>query len=183
MKTLVAEDDGDTRELLTSLLTFAGHEVVQTSNGLDAWREFESGTYPLVVCDWLMPELNGLELCSRIRGAGHSHYTYIIMLTVLSGKAHFLQAMAAGADDFISKPFDPDEFQARLSVARRIVSLQSSLKTLEGVLSTCMYCRKIRDENQVWVTIEQYISERTNAAFSHGVCPDCYSKAASQIDM
>jgi len=89
--------------------------------------------------------------------------------------------MQAGADDFISKPFDADEFRAKLHVASRIVSLQKRVNTLEGVLPTCMYCKKIRDDKNDWVTLEQYVTERSNAAFSHGVCPQCYTQAAAQF--
>ena len=181
MKALIAEDDRDSREMLAFLLEVEGYEVVSTTNGNQAWVEFERSRFPLVISDWLMPECDGLELCRRIRSAERSTYPYVILLTALKGKNHFLQAMGAGADDFISKPFDPDELRAKLHVAERIVSLQDRVKTLEGILPTCVYCKKIRDENQTWVSIERYVSERSNAAFSHGVCPDCYPKASAQL--
>ena len=181
MRTLIAEDDRDSREMLAFLLEFEGYEVVQTANGEEGWRAFQREPFGLVVSDWLMPEIDGLELCRRIRSVDCKRYPYIILLTALKGKDHFLEAMEAGADDFISKPFDPDELRAKLHVAERIVSLQNRVKTLEGILPTCMYCKKIRDENQTWVSIERYVTERSNAAFSHGVCPECYSKATSQL--
>jgi phosphoserine phosphatase RsbU/P len=181
MKALIAEDDRDSREMLAFLLEVEGYEVVSTLNGNQAWVEFERSRFPLVISDWLMPECDGLELCRRIRSAERSTYPYVILLTALKGKNHFLEAMSAGADDFISKPFDPDELRAKLHVAERIVSLQDRVKTLEGILPTCVYCKKIRDENQTWVSIERYVSERSNAAFSHGVCPDCYPKASAQL--
>jgi len=84
------------------------------------------------------------------------------------------RAGRAGADDFVSKPYDPEVLTSRLLVAERIVTLQDRVKRLEGILSTCMYCKKIRDERDRWVSIESYISRRSDASFSHGVCPECY---------
>src|SRR5215467_10508789 len=166
MKTLIAEDDNDSREMLAALLRYEGYDVVQTSNGNDAWQEFERNRFGLIISDWLMPHIDGLELCRRIRSSHPSAYPYIILLTALKGKDYFLEGMQAGADDFISKPFDPDEFRAKLHVAQRIVSLQNRVRTLEGILPTCMYCRKVRNEENVWMTLEQYVTERSNAAFS-----------------
>jgi sigma-B regulation protein RsbU (phosphoserine phosphatase) len=127
-----------------------------------------------VISDWLMPQTDGLELCRRIRKSETSRYCYVILLTALQGKSNYLEAMRAGADDFVSKPYDPDELRARLLVAERIVGLQDRVKHLEGILPTCMYCKRIRDENDNWVHIEQYITQRTEASFSHGVCPNCF---------
>jgi DNA-binding response OmpR family regulator len=84
--------------------------------------------------------------------------------------------MDAGADDFVSKPLDPDELKARLIVAERIIGVQNRVKHLEGILPTCMYCKQIRDEQNQWIGIESYISKRSRASFSHGVCPSCYQK-------
>ena len=181
MKVLIVEDDRDSREVLTVMLQIEGYEVVPVENGLQAWRAYRDGVFSLIVSDWLMPELDGVELCRLIRSLHRPNYAYIILLTALKGKNHFLEAMSAGADDFISKPFDPDEFKAKLHVAKRIVSLQDRVKTLEGILPTCMYCKKIRDERNVWVSIEHYISERSDAAFSHGVCPDCFPRLSEQL--
>jgi len=181
MKTLVVEDDADTREMLTLLLQVEGYDVEQAANGRDAWNEFRKNSIGLVISDWLMPEGDGLELCRRIRAVERTQYPYVILISALKGKDNFLRAMSAGVDDFISKPFDVDELRAKLHVAERIVSLKARVKTLEGILSTCMYCKKIRDEDKTWVSLEQYVTERSDAAFSHGVCPECYSKAAAQL--
>jgi len=176
MRILIAEDDRDSREMLGVLLQDDGHEVVAVEDGLRAWYAFEEDRFSLVISDWLMPEVDGLELCRRIRAARRKTYPYIILLTALRGKGYFLEGMNAGADDFISKPYDTDELMARLRVAERIVRLQEHVKRLEGILPTCMYCKKIRDDRNVWVAIEHYIAQRTAASFSHGVCPDCYEK-------
>jgi len=181
MKTLIAEDDRDLRAALSVLLRFEGYDVVEAANGIEAWHKFEHSRFTLVLSDWLMPQLDGLELCRRIRATERPYYPYVILLTALKGKDHFLQAMSAGIDDFISKPFDVDELRAKLHVAERIVTLQDRVKRLEGILPTCMYCKKIRDENQTWVSIEQYVTKRSDAEFSHGICPDCFTKASAQM--
>src|SRR5215467_4315963 len=124
MKVLIAEDDRDSRELLNWLLEKLGYQVVATENGKQAWEAFRREKFRLVISDLLMPDVDGLELCRRIRAMQSSKYTYIILLTALIGKRDYLEGMEAGADDFITKPFDPDELKARLRVAERIVSIQ-----------------------------------------------------------
>src|SRR5262249_12801868 len=173
---LVVEDDFDARDTLEITLAREGHEVVTAGDGEEGWDAFREKSFPVVISDWLMPETDGLELCRRIRASETTRYSYVILLTALDGKAKYLEAMNAGADDFVSKPYDPDELRARLRVAERIAGLHDRIKRLEGVLPTCMYCKKIRDESAQWIRIEQYITQRTEASFSHGVCPDCYSR-------
>jgi DNA-binding response OmpR family regulator len=174
MKILVVEDDTDSRETLRLLLELDGHHVVSAKDGKEGWQAFTLGQFPVVISDWLMPEMDGLELCRRIRAADRASYTYVILVSAMKGKSSYLQGMAAGADDFISKPYDPDELKSRLIVAERIIGVQDRVKHLEGILPTCMYCKKIRDEQNEWVGIEAYISKRSQASFSHGVCPTCY---------
>jgi phosphoserine phosphatase RsbU/P len=174
MKILIVEDDFDARDLLQVMLGLDGHEVVAAVNGEDGWAKFQDEHFSVVISDWLMPETDGLELCQRIRSSETTRYSYFILLTALQGKSNYLEAMRSGADDFVSKPYDADELRARLLVAERIVGLQHRMKHLEGILPTCMYCKKIRDERDQWVNIEQYITQRTEASFSHGVCPVCY---------
>jgi len=176
MQILIADDNADINQLLRIQLAEAGPEIVSASNGNEAWEKFTHGNFSVLISDWLMPQVSGLELCRRVRAANRPDYCYVILLSVLKGKANYLDAIAAGVDDFVSKPYDPDELKARLLVAERIVRLQAHIKRLEGVLSTCMYCKKIRDENKVWVDIEEYITQRSEASFSHDVCPDCYAE-------
>src|SRR5437868_1616468 len=134
MEILVAEDDPTIRRSLEVVLRRLGHEPVVADDGLAAWTLFEQHGMSLVISDWMMPRMNGLELCAKIRAAGRARYTYILLLTALSGKGRYLEGMAAGADDFMTKPFDPDELQARLRVAERILSLQTQVNQLEGML-------------------------------------------------
>jgi two-component system cell cycle response regulator len=133
MKILIAEDDRDSRELLCWMLQKLGYQVVATSNGKEAWEAFRRGRFRLVISDVLMPEIDGLELCRRIRKHKQSKYTYVIIITALIGKKDYLEGMEAGADDFVTKPFDPDELKARLRVAERIISFQELAAATEEV--------------------------------------------------
>ncbi len=176
MKVLVAEDDAVSRLVLVTKLKKLGHEVIATQDGEAAWLAFTLQQPQLVITDWMMPKLDGLELCRKIRHHEQKKYAYIIMLTALFGKKNLLEGMNAGADDFLNKPLDMDELTAHLRVAERILALQHEVKQLEGLLPICAYCKKIRDEDNEWEAIEGYISKRTDATFSHGYCPTCYKQ-------
>lgn len=176
MKILTADDDTISRRVLTAALKSFGHDVAETRDGAEAWAEFRVNHYPLVISDWMMPNVDGVELCRRIRTDQRPKYTYVILLTSLEGKEKYLEGMEAGADDFISKPFDRDTLHARIRVAERILALQAEVKQLEGLLPICAYCKKIKDDANQWQHMETYISHRTEANFSHGICPDCYQK-------
>jgi DNA-binding response OmpR family regulator len=130
MKVLIAEDDRDSRELLAWLLNKLGHEVVAVEDGEKAWTAFLREGFPLVISDLLMPNTDGLELCRRIRACGREKYSYIIIITALIGKKDYLEGMEAGADDFMTKPFDADELRARIRVAERILRLQEQVASL-----------------------------------------------------
>jgi PleD family two-component response regulator len=128
MKTLIADDDDITRLLLSSALTKLGHEVHEATNGREAWDAWHGGEFPLIISDWMMPDLDGLEFCRRIRAERRADYTYIVLLTSRSGKTNYLEAMTAGADDFVTKPFEKDAFAARVRVAERILRLHANLR-------------------------------------------------------
>jgi len=174
MKILIAEDDRVSRIVLSELLTKSGHEVRAVENGQLAWDLYSSEPVPMLISDWMMPVMDGPQLCRKIRAEKRASYTYIILLTALSGKANYLEGMEAGADDFVVKPFDADELQARLRAAERILALQLEVRQLRGLLPICSYCKKIRDDRNIWTQLEQYVTEHSGALFSHSLCPDCY---------
>jgi CheY-like chemotaxis protein len=128
MKTLIADDDDITRLLLSSALTKLGHDVHAATNGREAWEAWQRGDFSLIISDWVMPDLDGLEFCRRIRADERADYPYIILLTSRSGITNYLEAMTAGADDFITKPFEKDAFAARVRVAERILGLHANLR-------------------------------------------------------
>jgi sigma-B regulation protein RsbU (phosphoserine phosphatase) len=173
MRILIAEDDEVSLLLLEATLKKLGHSVVATTNGRDAWEAFQKEYFPVLISDWMMPELDGLAVCRAVRSTHRDHYTIIILLTALGGKAHYLEAMKAGADDFITKPLDGEQLAARLAVAERILGLREHVKHLEGILPICSHCKRIRDEKNEWKQLETYIAQRSEARFSHGICPEC----------
>jgi diguanylate cyclase (GGDEF)-like protein len=128
LKVLVADDDPGTRELLRRILADTGYEVLLVENGQQAWETYHASGASLVITDWEMPGLDGIELCSRIRQHDTVGYTYIIFVTSRSGRDHLIKGLSAGADDFITKPLHPDELRVRLRVAQRILSLETHLR-------------------------------------------------------
>ena len=127
MKVLIADDDPVSRRLLQSYLQKWGYEVTVAVNGADAWRHFEQDEFPIVVSDWMMPEVVGTELIRRIRASPRPHYVYTILLTSRSQKEDLVEGMDAGADDFVGKPFLAEELQVRLRAGERIVKLERAL--------------------------------------------------------
>jgi two-component system NtrC family sensor kinase len=127
MRVLIAEDDPVSRLLLQGHLRTWGHEVTAATTGAEALRLFETAPYPLVVSDWMMPEMDGPELVRRIRAGNWPGYVYVILLTARAQKADVVQGMEAGADDFVTKPFDREELRVRIRAGERIVRLEHTL--------------------------------------------------------
>jgi DNA-binding response OmpR family regulator len=182
MNILIADDDATCRLVLSATLKKLGHEVTVAKNGEEARAVFDTVGASLLISDMVMPGVNGLDLCRHIRAAQRPKYTYIILLTSVSGKSGYLVGMRAGADDFVTKPFDEEQLAARIQVAERILSLQTQVKQLAGLLPICAHCKKVRDDKNYWQEVESYIAKRTDAKFTHGYCPDCFNKALQEIE-
>ena len=191
MKVLIADDGLTIRRLLTLHLTQWGYQVVAASNGNEAWEILRRPDTPrLMILDWLMPGIDGIEICRKARFLDHGRLLHIIIFTSLERKENLITALHAGADDFIPKQFDMKEFQARLHVGARMVNIRAELakrildleqavahiKRLHGLLPICMHCHSIRDEKEDWQNLEKYLAERMDINFSHGLCPKCMKK-------
>jgi DNA-binding response OmpR family regulator len=184
MKILIAEDDLISRKLLTTTLKQFGHEVKAFDNGMDAWAAFDASPMRVIVSDWLMPGVDGLDFCRRVRARMQTEYTYFILLTAnVQGKDTYMEAMNAGIDDFLAKPLDRDQIWMRLKVAERILKYATTIQALESMLPICSYCKNVRDDNNYWQQVETYLSNRTGTSFSHSVCPTCYAqKVKPELD-
>ncbi len=127
MKILVAEDDVMSQQLLLKLLQIWGHDVTLTADGAEAWEEYQREYYPIVISDWMMPKVDGVELIRRIRASEDHPYTYTVLLTAKSTTRELVEGMEAGADDFLGKPFDASELRCRVRAGERVIRLEQAL--------------------------------------------------------
>jgi DNA-binding response OmpR family regulator len=191
MRILIAEDDSTSRTVLAGVLKKSGHEVVETIDGAAAWAALQQPDAPaLAILDWMMPEMDGLEIVRRVRAHTADRPPYLIMLTTRGEKADIIAGLGAGANDYLAKPFDPSELLARITVGRRLLETQDALvakmgelrqardqiKTLRGIVPICASCKNIRDDQGYWSQVEVYVRDHTEAQFSHGICPECLQK-------
>lgn len=177
MRILLAEDDAVSRRTLSAQLEKLGHEVTASADGIAAWTEFDRKPFRVVVSDWVMPRMDGLELCRRIRSRTRTDYAYFILVTAESEeRQYYLKAMDSGVDDFLVKPADAEVLAARLRVADRMLNLHTQVEQLQGILPICVFCKRIRDDKGSYQRIESFIEEHSGATFSHGFCPECARK-------
>ena len=135
MKILVADDEAVLRRLLESLLEKWGYEVIAVPDGAQAWKILQAQDAPrLVLLDWMMPGMDGVEVCREVRKRAAQLYTYILLLTARDDKLDVVDGLESGADDYLTKPFNPQELEARLQVGRRVLELEDNLLAAGEVL-------------------------------------------------
>jgi len=191
MRILIAEDDLTSRIILEEMLKLWGHAAVVTTDGAEAWDMLQRPDAPrMVILDWMMPQLDGLDVVRRVRARPSETPPYIILLTTRGDCEDIATGLKAGADDYLAKPFDAGELQARIEVGARMLALQERLgaqvielrqaleqiKTLKGILPICSFCNCIRNDQGAWDKLEAYVSRHSEASFSHSICPDCMRK-------
>lgn len=182
MRILIAEDDPVSVRILQLTLENWGHEVVCAGDGSHAWRLYDAEPFRIVVSDWMMPDMDGLELCQTIRARPKTEYTYFILLTAINtGGENLRRAMAAGIDDFLAKPLDREAISMRLRVAQRILNFTTEIGRLKDLIPICMYCKRVRDDSDYWQQVETYIHHCTGTNFSHGICPSCFDKQMDSL--
>jgi phosphoserine phosphatase RsbU/P len=189
MRILIAEDDDVSRLALEAMLVKRGHEVIPACDGMEALEALQGEDRPpLAILDWMMPERDGVEVCRRVRQDPKLKGLYLILLTSRGDKEHIVEGLRAGANDYVTKPFDNEELLARVNVAVEMLRLQSelaarvreledalaNLKQLQGLLPICSYCKSIRDDHNYWQSVEAYLKGHSEAKLSHSVCPVCW---------
>jgi DNA-binding response OmpR family regulator len=197
MKILIAEDDLVSRTVLTRMLEKWGHEVIATLDGRAAWEVLQREDAPkLALLDWMMPYMDGLDVCRHVRAVEQAEPTYLILLTAKDQVGDIVEGLDSGANDYLVKPYDARELKSRLRVGERMVGLQhdlaerirelqfamSKIHELQELIPICSYCKKIRDDGNYWQQVESYLAARAGVHFSHGVCPECYEKVVAELE-
>ena len=197
MQVIIAEDDRVTGEILARTLQRWNYETTLVGDGGQAWDLLRATTVPtLAILDWMMPGMDGPDVCRRVRQELPLANMYLLLVTAREGRGDVVAGLDAGADDYIIKPFDPDELRARVAVGIRVLGLQqklgervaelqaalSNVKQLHGLLPICSYCKRIRGDDQYWQQVEGYIADHSEAQFSHGICPTCYATVSAELD-
>jgi len=197
MRALIADDNRIETAILSKTVQRLDIDVTVVHDGAEAWEKLTEDDGPsLAILDWMMPKVDGLELCRRIRQDPARAHMYVILLTGRTHQADIVAGLESGADDYIVKPFAPDELRARIQVGTRVLKLQEKLaervteleaalsrvKRLHGLLPICSYCKRIRGDDQYWRQVDAYIVEHTDAKFTHGICPPCSQDLLAEIE-
>ena len=149
----------------------------------------------LAILDWEMPTLQGPEVCRRVRQDPARSHLYLLLLTSRNARENVVEGIEAGADDYVVKPFDPDELRVRVQSGLRVITLQDKLservaeletalanvRTLRGLLPICSYCKKIRNDDNYWEQVDDYVTDHAGVEFTHGICPSCSDKAMAEL--
>ncbi|MFH2092633.1 MAG: response regulator [Pseudomonadota bacterium] len=198
---LIVDDVGKNIQVLARILSSDKYAISYATNGQKALEMVRTQNYDLILLDIMMPDMDGFEVCRKIKQMPDKKDIPIIYLTALTQKEDIVKGLETGAVDYIIKPFNSTELKARVNThlelkkARDHITIQNivlqernedlktvnkelsaaldKIKTLEGIIPICCVCKKIRDDKGYWEQIELYISKHSKAAFSHGICPDC----------
>jgi DNA-binding response OmpR family regulator len=189
MRLLIAEDDVVSARLIGGLVNSWGYDCRVVDDGEAALKILQEENPPpdIAILDWVMPGVEGVEVCRRVRERRPAGATYMILLTSKDTRVDVVDGLESGADDYLVKPFNPEELHARVRAGARIVGLQRDLmahigelsvalanvRRLSGLLPICAYCKSIRDDSDYWHRVEEYVTEHSEARFSHGICPNC----------
>ena len=170
---LAVDDTPRDLDLLAQILEQQGYQLTLARDGAGAVEMAASDRPDLVLLDILMPGMDGIEVCRQLKADPATLEIPVIFLSAQSKPEDILSGFEVGAVDYVTKPFQIPELLARVHVHVKLRRAQQEIRTLRGFLPTCAHCKKIRDEQGLWHDLESYITEHSEAQFSHGLCPDC----------
>lgn len=170
---LAVDDTSEHLELLAKVLEGNGYEPCLAADGPQALEQAVSAKPDLILLDVLLPGMDGMEVCRRLKADPATLEVPVIFLTCKSDSSDIMAGFEVGAVDYVAKPFRIPELLARVRVHVELRRATQEIRTLRGILPTCAYCKRIRDEQGAWHTLESFVTGRTEARFSHGICQDC----------
>jgi sigma-B regulation protein RsbU (phosphoserine phosphatase) len=197
MRALIADDDPVANKVLSRTLIRLGFDVTIARDGAEAWDALRGAEAPpLAILDWMMPQIDGPEVCRLVRRDAWRPHAYLILLTSREDPADIVAGLDAGADDYLVKPFNLAELEARVRVGTRVLGLQqglaarveelqaalSQVKQLSGLLPICSYCKRIRSDDNYWEQVDAYVTQHSDVRFSHGICPPCFAEVSKELD-
>ena len=176
MKVLIVESDPISRLYMEASLATLGMNSEIAESGEAALAILENQPIRMIVCDWQMPDISGLELCRQVRARKGEYVYFILYMQADASKENEDAAIEAGVDDFLQKPVNLRDLRIRLHVARRILDCTTQIEELQSLVPICSYCKSVRDDEDYWQQIEKYVRDKTGSRFTHSICPTCYQQ-------
>lgn len=179
---LIVDDNAQNIQVLGTILKNENYDVTVAMEGLEALEYLIKEKPDLILLDVMMPKMNGYEVCRIIKKDKKLKKIPVIFITAKTGSEDVVKGFSVGAVDYISKPFNADELLARVETHLELSRSREQIKTLEEMIPICSNCKKVRDDDGYWKKVEQYISEKTNSTFSHGICDECAKKLYPELN-
>jgi len=184
---LIVDDVKENLKVLGTILRGKGYKILAANDGHKALETIEKILPDLILLDIMMPNLNGIEVCKQLKASPRTKDIPVIFLTAKTDSADVVKGLEAGALDYISKPFNHSELLARVNthlelkkahdrekeLVKELTEALSKVRQLRGLLPICAKCKKIRDDKGYWRRVEEYVSDHSEAQFSHSLCPTC----------
>lgn len=178
---LIIDDNKENLKVVGNLLSKNNYKLALANNGKDALKYLEKKKPDLILLDIMMPQIDGYTICSQIKADNRYQKIPIIFLTAKTEPEDIVKGFETGAIDYITKPFNSKELLARVKTHVNLKKANERIKKLEGIIPVCANCKKIRDENDEWISLEHYLDNHSEAELSHSLCPECAKKLYPQF--
>ena len=178
---LVVDDNSENIDIMVEFLK--GYDVLVAFDGPGALDLLRRKPVDIVLLDVTMPNMDGFEVCRKMKAQAPLKSIPVIFVTARAATDDIVRGLDLGGVDYITKPFKSAELLARIRTHIELKKARDEIKTLRGILPICAACKKIRDDKGYWNQIESYISKRSEADFSHSICPDCAAKLYPDMDI
>ncbi len=178
---LIVDDNPENIEFLANLLQEKGYDLAFALNGEKALEVVVPTRPELILLDVMMPEMDGYEVCRKLKTFPACKHIPVIFLTAKTDTDDIIRGFDVGGNDYVTKPFNSRELLVRIRNQLELKKSKEEIKTLRGLIPICSYCKNIRDDKGYWAQLETYMSDHTDAVFTHGVCPACHEKVVTEL--